>query len=196
MSYPLCRAVFLDRDGVINRKAPDGDYIRNWQQIEFIPGAIEAIARLSSSGVILFVVTNQRGIARRMVTLSDVNEIHRLMQETISNAGGRVAQIYYCPHDYSDNCDCRKPKPGMLIRAATEHGVSLESSWMVGDSESDVQAGKSVGCKTLRVVDAEPIASTVEPDAYVRDLSSAVGLILDDSNSSPGAVRKLSKAPF
>lgn len=177
MSYPRS-AVFLDRDGVINRKAPDGEYIRNWNEVEFIPGAVDAIVRLSSSGLRLFVVTNQRGIARRVVSESNVNVIHRRMLEIISKAGGSVTHIYYCPHDYSDNCFCRKPKPGMLMRAASEHGLLLESSWMVGDTESDVEAGKSAGCKTLQIVEVEPVAPLVRPDAYVPDLSSAASLIL------------------
>ena len=182
MSLQLCSAVFLDRDGVINRKAPEGEYIRHWNEVEFIPGAVEAIVRLSSKGFKLFVVTNQRGIARRIVSESNVNVIHRRMLESISKAGGSVTHIYYCPHDYSDNCDCRKPKPGMLIRAATEHGVLLGSSWMVGDTESDVKAGKSVGCKTLQIVDVEPVATIVKPDAYVRDLSGAAAFILRSFN--------------
>ena len=182
MSYHSGRVIFLDRDGVINRKAPLGEYIRTWSEIEFLSGAVEAIAQLSSTGFRMFVVSNQRGIARGIVKESDVHEMHRRMLQVISKAGGTVEGVYYCPHDYKDNCSCRKPRPGMLIRAANEHGFELAGSWMVGDSESDVAAGKNVGCRTLQIVATHPASAGVKPDAYVRDLSAAASLILSGLN--------------
>jgi D-glycero-D-manno-heptose 1,7-bisphosphate phosphatase len=144
----LVRAIFLDRDGVVNRKAPEGSYVASIGEFEVLPGSLEAIAKLCGDGWQVFLVTNQRGIARGMVSENAVEQIHRWLLEQVRNAGGEIMQVYVCPHDYSDLCDCRKPKPGMLLRAAREHSLDLAHSWMVGDSIWDMQAGRAVGCKT------------------------------------------------
>src|SRR5690349_11793471 len=114
-------AVFLDRDGVINRKAPEGDYIGAWEEVQFIEGAIEAVASLNRAGYKVFVVTNQRGIATKKVKLENLLDIHLRIQQEFTRAGAVISQIYYCPHDLSAKCSCRKPQPGMLRRAAREH---------------------------------------------------------------------------
>ena len=147
----MARAVFLDRDGVLNRKAPEGRYIADLQQFEILPGALEAVARLRRSGFLVFVVTNQRGIARHIVSPKAVEGMHQYLLNEAKQVGGSIDKIYVCPHDDSDGCDCRKPMPGMLLRAAQEHSVDLTKSWMVGDSVSDLEAGRSAGCKTAFV---------------------------------------------
>ncbi|SRR5271165_2452331 len=144
----LARAIFLDRDGVLNRKAPDGSYVASIGELELLPGSLDAIAKLCRNGWQVFLVTNQRGIARGMVSAEAVEQIHEWLLGQVNNAGGAIAQVYVCPHDDSDSCDCRKPKPGMLLRAAHEHALDLAQSWMVGDSISDMQAGRAAGCKT------------------------------------------------
>lgn len=154
MNYSA-RAVFLDRDGVINRKAPAGSYIGSLSEFEVLPGSLEAIARLCGNGWQIFLVTNQRGIARGIVSVDAVEQIHRWLLDRVRNTGGRITQVYVCPHDYSDVCDCRKPNPGMLLRAAREYSVDLLHSWMVGDSIQDIQAGRAVGCKTAYVGEGE-----------------------------------------
>jgi histidinol-phosphate phosphatase family protein len=145
------KAVFLDRDGVINRKAPPGEYVANWSEIEFLPGGIEGIALLCKSGFKVIVVTNQRGIATGKIRLADLDEIHTRMKATIYEAGGVLSAMYYCPHDTSDKCACRKPRPGMLLQAAEAHYLDLSSCWMVGDSSSDIEAGKTAGCRTALI---------------------------------------------
>jgi D-glycero-D-manno-heptose 1,7-bisphosphate phosphatase len=144
----LGKAIFLDRDGVINRKAPEGSYIANLSEVELLPGSLEAIAKLCSDGWLVFLVTNQRGIARGMISEQSAEEIHHWLSEQVSRTGGRITEVYVCPHDYVDLCNCRKPNPGMLLQAAREHSIDLEHSWMVGDSLSDMQAGRAAGCKT------------------------------------------------
>jgi D-glycero-D-manno-heptose 1,7-bisphosphate phosphatase len=144
----VARAIFLDRDGVLNRKAPEGSYVASVGEFEVLPGSLEAIAKLCRNGWQVFLVTNQRGIARGMVSADAVEQIHRWLLEQVRRVGGQITQVYVCPHDYSDLCDCRKPNPGMLLRAAREHSLDLAQSWMVGDAISDMQAGRAVGCKT------------------------------------------------
>jgi len=154
MNY-LVRAIFLDRDGVLNRKAPEGSYVASLSEFEVLPGSLEAIAQLCGNGWQVFLVTNQRGIARGMVSADAVEQIHRWLLEQVRYAGGQITQVYVCPHDYSDLCNCRKPNPGMLLRAAREHSLDLAHSWMVGDSIRDMQAGRAVGCKTAYIGEGE-----------------------------------------
>jgi len=154
MNY-LAKAIFLDRDGVINRKAPEGSYVARVSDVEVLPSSLEAIAKLCANGWLVFVVTNQRGIARGIVSEEAVEEIHRWLSDQVTNSGGRIMQVYYCPHDYSDLCNCRKPKPGMLLRAAREYSLDLARSWMVGDSICDVQAGRAAGCRTVYIGEGE-----------------------------------------
>lgn len=155
MPEPL-RTVFLDRDGVINVKLPAGDYVTSWGLFEFLPGAVEAVARLRGAGLRVVVVTNQRGVALGRMTSDDVEAVHHRMIE----AGVDVDAVYYCPHD-EGQCDCRKPRAGMLERAAREvPGVVLgPEAAIVGDSETDMEAGRAVG---LRLVKVGPSTSTVD----------------------------------
>jgi len=144
--------VFLDRDGVINVKAPEGEYIESWHAFKLLPGVVDAVGRLRAAGLRVVVVTNQRGVALGRMTAADVEGIHRRMID----AGVVVDAVYYCPHDEGD-CDCRKPRTGMLERAAREvPGVELgRSAAIVGDSESDMEAGRALGLVLVRVGNAE-----------------------------------------
>jgi D-glycero-D-manno-heptose 1,7-bisphosphate phosphatase len=141
-------AIFLDRDGVVNRKAPEGKYVTRVTGFEVLPGALEAIAALSRNGYEVFVVTNQRGLALGQVSRSDLREIHARMLDRVRQAGGKIRQIYVCPHDTIDRCACRKPQPGLLLQAQREHGIDLRASWMIGDTASDIVAGSRAGCRT------------------------------------------------
>jgi D-glycero-D-manno-heptose 1,7-bisphosphate phosphatase len=176
------RAVFLDRDGVINEKAPEGSYIMSADQFVVLPGAVEAIARLTRNDLLVFVVTNQRCIGKGIATVEDVAEIHERLSQAVADAGGRIEQIYVCPHDYKDACLCRKPKPGMLLQAAREHSLTLSECWMIGDSMSDVSAGREAGCRTV-LVDA---THTGNADITADSLSDAVDKIL--AKLSAGAI--------
>ena len=160
------RAVFLDRDGVINRKAPTDEYITRWSEFEFLPGSIEAVALLNKSGVEVIVVTNQRGIATGKIKLSNLDEINRRMKAAIAERNGALSAIYYCPHDTRDDCTCRKPRPGMLLHAAKIHRLDLSNCWMVGDSPSDIEAGKRAGCRTALIAPPR-VVKTVDAEADI-----------------------------
>ena len=134
-------ALFLDRDGVINRKAPEGDYVRSWADFEFLPGVVEALVELRRAGAELIVVTNQRGVARRMVGSDDLQELHRRMSARLAIAGAPLSGIYVCPHE-RDSCDCRKPRLGLFIEARRDlPWIDFRRSHLVGDSLSDLEAG-------------------------------------------------------
>lgn len=144
------RAVFLDRDGVICENRPD--HVKSWEEFEFLPGVKKSLASLSHLDLPIIVVTNQAAIGRGLVTAQTVEEIHRQMVAEISASGGRIDRVIYCPHRPEDECDCRKPKPGMLLQAAKEMGLDLTESYLIGDAASDIQAGYQVGCRTFLVL--------------------------------------------
>lgn len=145
------KCVFLDRDGVINKKAPKGNYIKNWTEFKFLPGVKEVIKRLNKAGFLVIVITNQRGIAKGLMTEEDLKDIHTKMIEELKKSGVRIDSIYYCPHDEKDNCNCRKPKIGMFLRAKEDFNIEMNESWLIGDSSSDIIAGEEAGCKTILV---------------------------------------------
>lgn len=142
------RAVFLDRDDTIAR---DVRYCRRPEDLEILPTVPEAIRHLNENGFAVVVVTNQSGITRGYFTEETLAQIHKKMKDELGNHGAWVDAIYYCPHHPDDRCECRKPKPGLLLQAATELGIDLHSSYMVGDAPMDVDAGKAAGCKTILV---------------------------------------------
>lgn len=144
-------AVFLDRDGIINRRIVDG-YVRRWDEFEFLPDIFEVLPRVHAAGYLAIVITNQRGIGRGLMAEDDLADIHNRMQELLARrTGHRFDAIYHCPHNHDAACDCRKPLPGMLLRAAAEHAIELPASWMIGNSESDITAGHAAGCRAARV---------------------------------------------
>jgi D-glycero-D-manno-heptose 1,7-bisphosphate phosphatase len=147
------KAVFLDRDGVINRKAREGQYVTSWEQMEFLPGALEAVRLLNQAGYFVVVASNQRCVAKGLITSSQLEALHNRMRREFESAGAVIDAIYYCPHDHQPPCGCRKPAPGMLLEAARKHIIDLAASWMIGDSEHDVAAGRSAGCRTVRVIE-------------------------------------------
>src|SRR5208282_2376662 len=142
------KAAFLDRDGVINRKAPEGQYVTRWVDMELLPGAREAIRLLNDAGFIVVVVSNQRCVAKGLITAEELESMHARMCREFHDAGATIDAVYYCPHDNQPPCGCRKPQPGMLFHAARVHNLLLSGSWMIGDSERDVQAGRNAGCNT------------------------------------------------
>ncbi len=163
------RAVFLDRDGVINRKAAEGEYITRWEDFHFLPGAADGIARLNAAGWRVIVISNQRCVAKGLLSIDELESIHRHMQEELTVAGATLDGIYYCPHEKEPECECRKPAPGMLLRAAKEHQLDLPASWMVGDSETDVEAGRRAGCKTAQLTE-RPETAKGNADLYAGSL--------------------------
>jgi D-glycero-D-manno-heptose 1,7-bisphosphate phosphatase len=162
-------AVFVDRDGVINRKAPEGEYVTSWEQFAFLPGALDGLRELAAAGVPVVVVTNQRGIARRRMSEADLADIHGRMRDAVTAAGGRIDAIYHCPHERG--CDCRKPGTGLFERAAGDLSIDLENAAVVGDRASDMQAAAAIGALSVHVGGyAEPLP---EVDHEAADLLAA-----------------------
>ena len=144
----MSRAAFLDRDGVINRKAPEGQYVTRWEEMHFLPNAASAIALLKRAGFRVIVVSNQRCVAKGLVAPRDLESMHQRMCDHLARAGAAIDAVYYCPHEVQPPCACRKPKPGLLLEASRAHDIDLTASWMIGDSDTDVQAGRNAGCRT------------------------------------------------
>jgi D-glycero-D-manno-heptose 1,7-bisphosphate phosphatase len=142
------RAVFLDRDGVINRLHM-GNYITSWDKFEFLKGAKEAIARLSKSGYLVFIITNQSAINRGLLTEAGLEVIHNNMLFEIEEAGGIVEGVYHCPHRPDEGCNCRKPETGLFEQVSKDYDIDYPNSWFVGDFESDRQVAERMGLKFI-----------------------------------------------
>lgn len=185
------KAIFLDRDGTINKYV---GFLRDINDFVLLPDAAKAIRLINESGYLAIVVTNQPVIARGEVTYNQLHEIHNKMETELGKNGAYIDAIYYCPHhpdkgyegevaELKIDCDCRKPKAGMLLKAAEEFNIDLSQSWMIGDGMNDVKAGKTAGCRTIRIVDIadsdekKTKDSEAQPCAYVDTLHKAVNLV-------------------
>ena len=144
------RCVFLDRDGVINVKAPAGEYIRTWQEFQLIPAVVDWIRLFNVLDFLVVVVTNQRGVARGLVEPAELGEIHRRMVEQLAGEGARVDDVFACPHE-QNSCGCRKPRPGLVLDAAEKWNIDIARSLMIGDSESDRQLAQNCGMSFVQV---------------------------------------------
>lgn len=142
------KVVFLDRDGVINKKIKH-DYVKKWSDFEFLPGAINGVKSLNNQGYEIFIVTNQRGIGRGLMTKEDLLGIHTNMLSILRKNSAEIKDVYYCPHNIEEKCYCRKPEPGLLLKASSDHHIDLSRSVFIGDSQSDIEAGKRAGCRTI-----------------------------------------------
>jgi D,D-heptose 1,7-bisphosphate phosphatase len=172
------KAVFLDRDGTIAR---DVSYCRRVEDFEIFSTVPEAIRRLNQSGFKVLVVTNQSGIARGYFTEEVLEQIHRKMKEELAEYGAWVDAIYYCPHHPDDGCDCRKPKPKLILQAAEDFSITLEHCYMVGDMDQDIKAGKAAGCRTVLLSSEADNASRdnrENPDHIAPNLMEAVNWII------------------
>jgi D-glycero-D-manno-heptose 1,7-bisphosphate phosphatase len=178
------KAAFLDRDGVINRKAPEGQYVTRWEEVEFLPGAATAISTLNRTGFRVIVVSNQRCVAKGLVTTGEVEALHQKICRELADQGAVIDAVYFCPHESSPACNCRKPAPGMLLTAAKDHQIDLHSSWMIGDSAADVAAGKSAGCRTVLIGRVDDSTSAA-PDFVAQSLLDATQKILKLDGLSP-----------
>jgi len=173
----VSRAAFLDRDGVINRKARNGEYVTRWEEMHILPGVAAAISLLNKAGFRVIVVSNQRCVAKGLITTADLETMHQRMSDLLATSGARIDAIYYCPHKAVPACGCRKPAPGMLLSAARKHHLDLAASWMIGDSDTDVATGKNTGCKTARLL-ARTDGADEEADVTAPSLLEAVHKIL------------------
>lgn len=144
------RAVFIDRDGVIchNRN----DHVKSWEEFTFLPGAVGALVRLARLDWPVVIITNQAVINRGIMPVEAVEDINARMVRAIEAAGGRIDRVMYCPHRPDEHCTCRKPQPGMLLMAADDLGLDLSQSYLIGDAETDIQAGRAVGCHRYLVL--------------------------------------------
>lgn len=155
MPEALRPAVFLDRDGVINRRRPD--HVKRWDEFEFLPGVLEALAELRTLDATVLIVTNQSVVGRGLITVEALRAIHQRMLREIEAAGGHVSAIYACLHAPADGCACRKPKPQLLQRAAADFGLDLSASIMVGDSPTDVAAARAAGVRPVLIQDPSSV---------------------------------------
>jgi len=182
----LDQVIFLDRDGVINEDRED--YVKSWEEFRFIKGVRRALRQINKAGVPVVVITNQSAIGRGFVTEADLTALHNRMKAGIKKAGGEISKIYYCPHRPEDQCRCRKPRIGMLRKAARELNLDLKKCLFVGDALKDIQAGNRAGCRTLLVQTGQGRESLkkiltgktrVRPDWVCESLAAATPLILD-----------------
>jgi D-glycero-D-manno-heptose 1,7-bisphosphate phosphatase len=185
-------ALFLDRDGVIN---VDRNYVYRVEDFDWIDGAQDVIKRFNDMGWWVFVVTNQSGIARGYFTEQDLAAMHDHLSRELGRSGVSVDGFYHCPH-HPDGaiehlaiaCECRKPQPGMILRAAADHAILPEWSWFVGDILDDIQAGNTAGCGTVLVdlgTEGPPASSIRRPDFVARDTSHALDIILAVEGRGP-----------
>lgn len=185
----LRRAVFLDRDGTIN---VERDYLYRLEDFAFIPGVPQAIKALKAAGYLVIVVTNQSGVARGYFGTAEVERLHTHIQTELAAVGTAIDAFYYCPHhpqqgvgSYRVDCDCRKGRPGMLLQAARDHAIDLAHSYMIGDKEADVEAGRAAGCTPILVLTGYGAETGLSPEGngvmICADLPAAVAAILDNS---------------
>lgn len=178
------KAVFLDQDGTINKYV---GFLRNINDFELIDGVAEAIKNINASGYLAIVVTNQPVIARGEVAFQELEEIHNKMETELGLQGAYLDAIYYCPHhphkgyegeipELKIECDCRKPKPGMLLKAAGDYNIDLSQSYMIGDGENDIKAGLAAGCKTV-LINGEGTDAKNEDFGQVDTLSSVLEFV-------------------
>ena len=154
------KAVFLDRDGVINKNKDD--YVKNIDELEIIPNIEKSIKKLNETNFLVIVITNQSIINRGLTSLLNLKKIHQKIQKHLNDNDAHFDDLYFCPHTPNENCFCRKPNPGLLLQAIKEHDIDSKRSWMIGDRESDIVAGKKAGCKTILITSNFDLTNAVE----------------------------------
>lgn len=191
--------VFLDRDGVLNQKMPEGRYVTSWSEFSLLPGVPDAIRKLNHAGLRILVVSNQRGIALGLYTVEAVHEIHSKFQKLLNSYGASIDGFYFCPHDRAD-CGCRKPLPGLFERALADFpDITPASSVMIGDSLSDIEFGRRLGMRTVFVQgDAsrrKPLAESASEmaDMQYPSLKDAVDALLEELPQFDSGVRQTSR---
>lgn len=186
------RTVFLDRDGVLNEKPPEGHYVTEWNDFHLLPGVPESIRRLNHAGLRVVVVSNQRGIALGLYTDADVQAIHSALQALLQSHGAHIDAYFICPHD-KDQCNCRKPLPGLFEQAAAAFpSISAATSVIIGDSISDIEFGRRLGIKTI-FIDGDPSrqkAGVAEARRLAGRCFPSLIEAVDDILESPGQNRE------
>ncbi len=183
--------LFIDRDGVIN-KDPGGwtltNYVTDWKDFHFIPGTLEALKILKEKGIKVIVASNQGGVNKGFYTKAELSKVNSIMLKEIEKAGGAIEEVFYCIHKDEDNCDCRKPKPGMLESAAKKYGVDPKTTYFIGDDKKDILAGERIGCKTILVLSGKSSRKDIEgwedkPDRVFTNLLEAVKFLTEGSGA-------------
>ncbi len=168
--------MFLDRDDTLMR---DVVYCRSPSDVRLLPGAVEGIRALTEAGFLVVIATNQSGIGRGYFSESELNEVNERLRSELRARGADFDALYYCPHPPEEGCDCRKPKPGLILRAASDLGIDLTSSYTVGDRGWDIEAGRAAGTHTILVTNGRPLdVGTAQADHVVNTLREAAGIIL------------------
>jgi len=178
------KAIFLDRDGVIDKDSGFGDYIKSWKEFEFLPGAIEAIKKLNKNGYEIFVFSNQAGVGRGLYSQAALDDITKNMLREIESQGGKIKSVSYCVHKPDEGCNCRKPKTGMIEKATKGLDIDFKNTYFVGDSRLDIGAGRNMGCKTILLLTGKEDPNNIkdfehQPDFIKKDLKEAVELVLE-----------------
>ena len=179
------RVIFLDRDGVLN--SDRADYVKSLEEFKILPGAAQAVARLSKAGYRIVVVSNQAGVGKGLISEEILSEITNALHRAVREAGGEIEAFYYCRHTPEDNCDCRKPKPGLILKACEDLRVEPRECVFVGDAERDVKAARAAGCGSALVLTGHASARDVarfesHPDYVADNLNDAVDWILDQDS--------------
>ena len=155
----MTKAIFLDRDGVINQERKD--YVKKLDEFRILDKTSDAINIIKNRGFLVIIITNQSAISRKLLSVETLNKIHEKLQSYLEKYGTSFDGVYFCPHMPSENCECRKPKPGLIVQAVTDFQIDLSQSYMIGNSETDVQAATNAGCKGILLKENQTLLETV-----------------------------------
>ena len=154
------KAIFLDRDGVINKERKD--YVKTVSELEIFENISWCVKELKQRNFLVIVITNQSAINRGLTTVEQIKNIHSHIQEFLKKSNVQIDGFYFCPHRPDENCSCRKPKPGLILNASNDFDIDLQSSWMIGDNESDVLAGQQAGCNTIQIKNNNELVDVIK----------------------------------
>lgn len=175
------KAIFLDRDGTITAGVPKYERVDSLDKVEILPNSLEALRLLATLDFGVFIITNQAGLAEGLITQTEFDAINNRMLELVAPSGIKILGTYVCPHGEQDNCECRKPKPKLLLDAARDHDIDLANSWMIGDRPSDVMTGVNAGTKTILVRTGVPSVECDQATVTLPSLLEAVQYIAEHS---------------
>lgn len=154
------KAIFLDRDGVINKDR--SDYVKSIHELEIFSNIEKDIKKIKEKGFLVIVVSNQSAIGRNLTSHTEVQKIHDHIQQYLKKWNVQIDAFYYCPHHPNDNCNCRKPKPGLILQAANDHNIDLSNSWVIGDHDRDFQSGLNAGCKSIKISEQNTLSKVLD----------------------------------
>ena len=175
------KAIFLDRDGTVNVGVPKYERVNSLDKVEILPNSIEALRQLDGMDYGVFFITNQAGLAEGLITQEDFDAINNKVLELVAPSGIKVLKTYVCPHGEDSTCDCRKPKPGLLLQAASEFDIDLAASWMIGDRSTDIMTGVNAGTKAILVRTGVPTVESDQATVTLPSLLEAVQFIADNN---------------